>query len=362
MLSKVFDDVHDAAFAPVVRSDSSDASVAATPYVEEGIFTTALGGVNTPATFRYEPTALGGCNCQNCGCGCDPRWTVRAGALWLHRSAPDSAVLVTDGILVTPLLNANQFRFDFAPGFELDAIRHNVRDSGWDLQARFFDVQNMNASTPTVFSPTGAFVSYAVPLGNNFFPNTISGSYNSSLLSTELNARRQAGPEWLTVLAGFRYLRLSENGATILEDIGPGLNLATHQIGSTNDMFGAQLGAEVDLLSKGRFSVNTFGKAGLCANHNSNSVVISQSAFPGFTFNSADSSTNAAFVGELGFVGAYRITKSLSLRGTYQLLWVEGVALASDQVAVSNPLAGTAAINRDGAFYQGLFVGLEYTR
>ena len=360
LLSNVFGTANDEIAAPVVRNVSAEASLPATPYVEEGIFMMALGGEHVPSTFRYEPTGLGGWNGHNCGCGCDPRWTLRAGALWMKRADPSSAVLVTDGTLVTPVLNANQFNFDFAPGYELDAIRHNAGGSGWDLEARFFNVDNMNASVPTILSPTGAFTSYLIPLGNGL-PSTISGSYDSSLLSTELNVRRQAAPDWLTVLAGFRYLRLSEKGATLLQDIGPGLNLATIQNNSNNDLFGAQLGAEIDLLTQGRFNFNTFGKAGLYANHNSNNVFISQSAFPA-TFASSASSTQAAFVGELGFVSAYRITDSLSLRSTYQLMWVDGVALASDQVAVSNPLVGTASIDRNGTFYQGFFVGLEYTR
>lgn len=360
LLSKVFSTADDEIAAPVVRNVSAEASVPATPYVEEGIFMTALGGVHVPATFRYEPTGFGGGNGYNCGCGCDPRWTLRAGMLWMQRDNPNNAVLVTTGDLVTPVLNASQFNFDFAPGFELDVIRHNAGGSGWDLEARFFNVDNMNASVPTVLSPGGAFTSYLIPLGNGL-PSTITGSYDSSLLSTELNVRRQAGPDWLTVLAGFRYLRLNEEGATIVQDIGPGLNLATIGNNSNNDLFGAQLGAEIDLLTKGRLNFNTFGKAGIYANHNSNDVFISQSAFPA-TFASSDSSTTTAFVGELGFVGAYRITDSLSLRSTYQLMWVEGVALASDQVAVSNPLLGTATVDTDGTFYQGFFVGLEYTR
>ncbi|MEK6261983.1 MAG: BBP7 family outer membrane beta-barrel protein [Planctomycetota bacterium] len=357
VLSKVFDEGNDGAFTPVVRS------VSTSPYVEEGIFTTALGGVHVPEAFRYEPTSHGCGNGHNCGC--DPRWTVRAGALWLHRSAPDSAVLVTDSFFPggTTLLDASDFRFDFAPGFELDVIRHNVRGSGWDLQARFFDVENMNASTPTVIAPLGAVIQFPVPIGNTGFPNTITGSYDSQLLSTELNVRRQAGPEWLTVLAGFRYLRLNEQGLTIFETIGPLTNLFPYEINTTNDLFGGQLGAEIDLLTQGRLNVSTFGKAGLYGNNISTSAQVIQASTGNILFSSGgNSTTNAAFVGELGFVGAYRLTDSLSLRTTYQLMWVEGVALASDQVAVSDVTGGPSTIDNSGALYQGFFVGLEYTR
>ncbi len=359
VLSKVFDDADDAGFSPVVRNVSSNANIPASTY-EEGIFMTALGEVNAPENFRYESTAFGGGNGQNCGCGCDPRWTIRAGALWMKRADPSSAVLVTDGTLVTPVLNANQFNFDFTPGFEIDVIRHNAGGSGWDLEARFFNVENMNASVPTILSPLGAFTTYQIPLGNGL-PSTISGSYDSSLLSTELNVRRQAGPNWLTVLAGFRYLRLNEEGATLVQDIGPGLNVATIQNDTNNDLFGFQLGGEIDLLTRGRWNVNTFGKAGIYANHNSSDVFISQTAFPA-TFGSSDSSTTTAFVGELGFASSYRITNNLSLRSTYQLMWVDGVALASDQIAVSNPFLGTSTIDTNDTLYHGFFVGLEYTR
>jgi putative beta barrel porin BBP7 len=296
---------------------------------------------------------------------CCPRWTIRAGALWLTRSTPDPAVLVTNSFFPggATLLNANQFHFNFAPGFEVDAIRHNVRDSGWDVQARFFDVWNMNASTPSVFSPAGAVVQYGIPLGNTSFPATISASYNSQLLSTELNLRRQTSRDWLTVLTGFRYVELDEQGLSILQNIG-GLNLARNQINALNHLFGGQVGAEVNLLNRRRLSLTTFGKAGLYGVSNSNSVRITQSATP-VTFTSAATDGNVAFVGEMGVAGMYTINNRWALRTAYQLLWVDGVALASDQVRSSSPFfgsLGTATVSTGNVFYQGLFVGFQYTR
>ena len=61
-------------------------------------------------------------------------------------------------------------------------------------------------------------------------------------------------------------------------------------------------------------------------------------------------------------IGVYCLTERLSLRASYNVLWVDSVALASDQIAASNLVLGTG-INPDGdVFYHGAMVGLEYRR
>lgn len=364
-LSQIFSEVDDSDFVPMVHGDSSTESVLVSCYHGEGTLAKPVGSVNGFADAHYETTAFGPGNWLKngcCNCCCNPRWTIVAGAMWLHRDRPNSQILMQDsfGPGANTLLNANLFRFDFPAGFELGAIRHNVMDSCWDLEARFFNVDGMNASTPTVLSPGGAVTPYVTPIGNTFFPVQFTGAYDSELLSTEINLRRQMGPEWLTVLAGFRYLKLDEEGMAVFGSVGPGLNNFRMQNNARNDLFGVQLGADVDLWSRGRFSLNTFGKAGLYANNSSSSVLVSQDVLPLFFCNAEN--TDAAFAGELGVVGLYKISRSWSLRAAYQLLWVEGVALASDQVATSDPLLGTANVSTDGTLYQGLSVGLQFVR
>ncbi len=58
--------------------------------------------------------------------------------------------------------------------------------------------------------------------------------------------------------------------------------------------------------------------------------------------------------------GLYQLNDYWWVRGGYQLLWIEGAALASDQVAVSDPFHGHAAIDTNGSpFFHGAIIGLE---
>jgi hypothetical protein len=304
---------------------------------------------------------------SNCDGGLDgyrggPGWTIRAGGLIMERSQPNDAVLVTNSF--SPggdvLLNASDFDFGFAGGFEIDAIRHNVFGTSWDPEVRLFSLDGWSAQTDSVSAPAGSVVQYATPIGNPFYPGNISASLASELKSVEFNVRRQTR-DWLTVLAGVRYVELNEQGLAILQDIGPGLNLATHAIDADNHLWGGQIGADATALEFGRFQFGAVGKAGIYSNDCGNRVAVSQMSGPSFGSDSRENHTS--FVGELGATGTCAITERWSGRAAYQLFWVDGVALASDQVAVSDPARSAATVDSSGtAFYHGVFVGLEYSR
>jgi hypothetical protein len=100
-------------------------------------------------------------------------------------------------------------------------------------------------------------------------------------------------------------------------------------------------------------------KMGAFNNAAGNNVFITQSAGP--SYHSFASENHTTFAGELAFTEVYQLNCHWSLRGGYQLLWLQGVALASDQVAVSDPVRGTATVNTNGApFYHGAVFGLEF--
>jgi hypothetical protein len=75
-----------------------------------------------------------------------------------------------------------------------------------------------------------------------------------------------------------------------------------------------------------------------------------------------DASSPTAFLGEIGLTGDCRLTSGWSLRGGYRLLWIDGVALATDQVAASDFVFHRGMAPHGGAFYHGAFAGLQYVR
>ena len=68
---------------------------------------------------------------------------------------------------------------------------------------------------------------------------------------------------------------------------------------------------------------------------------------------------NTAFLGEIGLVGVYQLTDTIALRAGYQLMWLDGVALASEQVQASNFATGTGADVHGDVFFHGALLGVE---
>lgn len=290
------------------------------------------------------------------------RWTVRADVLFLERSRPREAVLVSGSASKAGpvLLDAADFTFNAAPGFDINLTRHHLFDSSWGVEARYLGIDGWNASRGAVHSPTGAVVQFAVPIGNLTFPADVAAEYQSRLRSVECNARRELTPD-LTLLAGFRYLDLSEMGLAIADDVlAAATNHVQCAVDASNRLAGFQMGADARLWFCGPWQVDGLLKAGVYQNHAANRVRVIQT---GPSFASDATFDRAAFVGELALSGAYRINRFCTVRAGYQLLWLDGVALASDQVAASNPLVGAASVNGNGTpVYFGGFAGIEVRR
>jgi hypothetical protein len=254
-----------------------------------------------------------GTDCDACcfaPCCCGPTWTVRAGAMALQRISPASG---------KP--NINNFNRHFADfgvgwGYELDAIRHRVCGSGNDVEVRYFGLYGWGGST------------------NGF-------TYGSQLQNAEVNVRRWALP-WLQVLGGFRWVEL-------MDYLGDTTGIA--QFRTRNNLYGGQIGFDAKILQRRRLRIDGLGKAGAYGNNASSTL--SFPTLPGFAFGGAANQT--AFVGEIGLTGRYAINKHLALRSTYELLWLDGVALANNSLFLG------PGVTSNTVFYQGAFVGLEFS-
>jgi hypothetical protein len=300
------------------------------------------------------------CECAE-ACCCEPVWRLRTNALAMKLSNPNNAVLVTNSF--TPggaqLLNASEFGFRYEGGWEIDLDRK--LDDQWDVEARFFRVDGFSANCAGVLSPIGSVVQYVTPLGNTNYPVTTAASYGSQLTNVELNAHRTINDYW-SFVAGFRYLSLYESGMTLMRDIGPGLEQSNHSIRATNDLYGFQLGADANFIRRNRLSVDGLLRAGVFGNGATSSVDITH-AQSSLHYACNAFGTHTAFVGELGLMANYKFNQHVSLRGGYQMLWLEGVAQASDQVAVSDPYHSWAEMSfKSSPFYDGFVLGLEFVR
>jgi len=291
---------------------------------------------------------------------CDPcfsqSWTIRGGMVALERARPSGAVLVTDSFVGgAPLIDASDYQFGYEVGTDLWVIRHGAVV---DLEFRWFQVNDWVATTPLFNSANGAVVHFLTPIGNTGLPSQVSSRYLSSLDSFELNVKLPL-ISWMSALAGFRYIQLDEQGLAITQDVGPGANTATYGIDASNNLYGFQLGLDGMLWDRGGpFQIAAFAKAGVYGDDARNRIRVNQTVGPAYA--SAAEESHAVFVGELGFTGVYQFNPHFSVRAGYQLTWIQGVALASDQIAVSDPFNGNGGIDLTGCpFYHGFTVAAE---
>jgi hypothetical protein len=190
----------------------------------------------------------------------------------------------------------------------------------------------------------GYFAQYQ--MNGSFFnaggtPLNFREDYRSTVNSFELNYRHWFLPEF-SVLAGFRYINWHEDLNAAFDTTPGSVNAFDH---TNNNLFGGQIGGDWKHLFGSGFGIELGGKAGIYGTH---------STLDG-TLESAGSS-RASFVGELGLVGTYNLTNYMKARAGYQVMWVEGIALAPDQAIF---LGASSINNRGGVFLHGGVVGLE---
>jgi hypothetical protein len=284
-------------------------------------------------------------------CDCDTRqpccWTLWAGAIFLHRShATVNAFSTTDQ---TALLEPLRYSFNTPGGPDLNAIRHG---ENFDVDFRYFNVNQMNGSR--VIHPVEELL---VGGGSGVVNDRVDTSYVTNLQSVEFNLRRNVTPN-VTLLAGLRYLSLRENlSAQFATDPSAPDSLGV-QVKGINRLFGVQIGAAATLWDFGFFQVQTAIKAGIYGNRATNGLLMT--GLDPLDLSTGSSASHAAFVGDWNFTGVYQLTDHWSVRGGYQMLWLSGVALASQQLAGVTDGVPNVAIHTSGnVFYNGALLSLQ---
>ena len=113
--------------------------------------------------------------------------------------------------------------------------------------------------------------------------------------------------------------------------------------------------------SKGRLGWEATGKAGIFGYdaEQEQSVI----DFPNFALRPTVSSNGSgvAFVGEANLSALYRLSNVWNLRAGYTALWIEGLALAPDQLDFdfASSTGGSRLHDDGGLFLHGVNVGLE---
>ncbi|MCW5697462.1 MAG: hypothetical protein KIS96_12115 [Bauldia sp.] len=252
----------------------------------------------------------------------DAAWVARTGAVILTRDGPP---------LVPP---AGQFILDNS-GFGWVAgpdvyVARRIHCVHW-IDVRHFSVQGWHAD-------------YLLDDG---FGTVFDGSYDAGLYSTEINLRTQRSDRF-AYLVGFRWIELHEQINNELSAIGFAFATSTGA-----HLYGGQVGVDAVLWSAGRFSVEGSAKAGVYWTHNqghyTNTVGFDQTA----------TERSVAFVGDLGVAGVYQATERVGVRAGYQLLWINNVALAGNQLQFSVVPPPLPLDTNGSVFAHGASLGIE---
>jgi hypothetical protein len=300
--------------------------------------------------------------CWNCQPSCS--WQVWAGALFLNRSRASQQALVYDPPKEGVVYDASQLDLGVSWGpavgisYCLDACSR--------VGVEFFAIDNWSTTSQTAGNISVEFPSFSAYLPDPTIPGdpnsgfgVVTFDYTSRLYNTELNLyRRSRDFCWLTTLVGFRYLEVGEDLHTVFVT---GDSAPHYTIRAANQLYGVQLGTLAYLQDWGSWRFDGWLKAGVYGNAARQSMTEDITSAGGVvTFGTANGS-NVAFVGDLGVSATRPITDRLSLKLSYMALWIEGIALAPAQLAVSEPANAIFGLHQSGgSFYHGGFLGCEY--
>lgn len=279
--------------------------------------------------------------------------TFYSGFAFMSRSDSKPGVLFSNSVRPGQQINAGDFDFGIQSGLEAGITAHGLF-TDFDLDLRYLDIAAITDSQ------TGSFTSSGMPISTptQFYvvgPRSAETDYASTVRSFEANLRYRfgGGHRWWSLLAGFRHLALQETLATRLADPTGQQADSIVATGTNNNLYGAQIGLDAPLLGNASYNIDCYGRVGLYGN-SSSTVTNFQSGIPGgAVFNSKRDSGAASFVGELGIKATCRISDAWNLYGRYQLLFVDDVALASQQLNSQHTAHGEVT------FHGGTF-GLEY--
>jgi hypothetical protein len=277
--------------------------------------------------------------------------------MFLRRSTASSQTLVRNQLTGEEILNSDDLTFDYqgTPRFGLMRIYPSCH--GWDVN--YFGLQ----SWTTTARSGSEDVSPAYEGPGGLIPSTRPGTifrtdYGTDLYSVEVNYRYRVR-DCVTLVAGFRWLELGDEfSATRIAPTDQDL----FTVDTNNHLYGFQIGLDTTLWERrGRFQVDATLRAAILGNHaDQQTVAPFYAGSPVFVDSITASADHTSFFGELGLQGLFWLTPRIAVRGGYQLMWLEGVALAPEQIPVTDLIApGEARVDTGGnLFLDGATVGM----
>ena len=274
-----------------------------------------------------------------------PTVSLAADLVVLQRSAPAAQSILFDD-LSNPLLDASDFGSPTRAGARLNLTFFD--DCDWHYMIDLFVLGEMS-SQRMVDTSGGVDLFFYQGVAADPVDTAL---FRSELDTGEFNVRRRLCPQ-LALLAGVRYLKLSED---LDFNLGGASGGYTSQ--SDNRLFGCQLGAEAVLPLGGFGRLFATGKYGI---YNDRFNVAAQATSGGLPISISVHDDMTAFVGEYNVGWEVQTVPCMTLRFGYQALWLNDVALATDQLNQYDIFTGNGSVSKGNALYHGGFGGLVFT-
>lgn len=336
--------------------------------------------------------------CEICGAGyeCPRMWTWYNGAKILNRGRARSMLLSVnqsgEGVL-----NADNANFDVAGGYEtrvqyylgndLENRDQFIEFVYWGLN-EWKDEQSVNGQRLTYESSLFGGTSFTA--GNLFtfydfmdfnYADLHRIRYESEINNFELNWwfkprprpdrlallpngkwQRQCQPgTYFNYAIGFRGLSFDEgfifdSRGSIVSESGTETLYGRQTIRAKNDTFGLQLAGEL-LFRRHRFEWGARVKAAPMFNWAEQTTDLALAHSPSHVVRYAKDD-DVCFMGEVSIVASYRILPRMRAFASYDMMWLDGVALAPEQLDFS--LKSPGVINDNGTVYfQGVSLGFD---
>ena len=205
--------------------------------------------------------------------------------------------------------------------------------------------------------------------------------YRSELHNGEISIRRRwsepVGYFQGSFLTGVRYLDLDEGSRFTADGLNNngaannGPRFFDYDVATRNSLVGWQVGADLWYNFLPGIKMGVEFKTGIYNNRSQQDTSIFANSLPSFGIPEIREyalDNRAAYITQLTPQLVYRLNHSIAFRTSYQVLWIDNVALASDNFNGTPPslfLPGSnrlAAINNSSDIvYQGITAGVEFT-
>lgn len=293
--------------------------------------------------------------CDECG----RNVSIDVSSVFLFRERPRSQQLLVSPVNAAEAIDAATFDFGGSPGVEAGIMTYDVLGD-LDIELRGLWLDDWSDRVTQTFSGSTVQITANPPLGTSG-PRNGTVLYDSKFLSTELNARYGISNTSCdtTFVFGVRAMRLDERLNATLSDPNGVLPDELFQTRAANRLVGLQIGIDKVFANQCNWCLKFTGRTGLYKNNGQQQSQLISLATPPVTFPASGSAGDLAFQAEVGISGKFRLSSCANIIAGYRAIYIDGLALASEQLAATNFLTSSGYHNSSSLLLHGVTAGLE---